>query len=207
MSLVNGSRITVREDCSLRYPCFRCMTNRSTSCALAAREPCACESLAGRFAGHPSTPLAAVHHCVHCRPFCRHAGAISGAMYGMARCEGPNGAASTLQGKMYRPLTARLSTVHSRVHCRVLCRDKCPAGRAKRAAMCARVYGRAAEPQTSAWARDGAPGAAAPTAREMPGAVEAERSRRCDEPERLVRPSTAGESMMANRTVRNGIRI
>ena len=69
-------------------------------------------------------------------------------MYGMVRCEGLNGAASTLQGKMYRSLPARLSTVHSRVHCRVLCRGKCPEARAKRAAMCARMYGGAAGPLT-----------------------------------------------------------
>ena len=56
---------------------------------------------------------------------------------------------SALRGEMYSPPPAVLPTVHCRAHCRVLCRGKCPEARAKRAAMCARMYGRAAEPRAT----------------------------------------------------------
>ena len=103
-------------------------------------------------------PLAAVHHRVHCRAFCRALGTISRAMHPEMRCGGKNGAAGTLRKNMYRPLPAVLVAVHSRVHCRVLCREKCPGARAKRAAMCARVYGRAAELRTAVRAARGSRG-------------------------------------------------
>ena len=95
------------------------------------------------------TSRAAVHYRAHCRPFCRGAGAISRAMHPEMRCRGENGPGSALRGEMYSPPPAVLPTVHCRAHCRVLCRGKCPEARAKRAAMCARMYGRAAEPRAT----------------------------------------------------------